>query len=143
MRTLMVIVLALASATAAPVPKELKKQDDKTRILGTWVLARANENGKESPNYFWHSMTFDAEGNTRFQYKRGVDQIHQYTLDPAGTPKTLTWRQGANPGTGARPYEFRDGRLVMATTNTGRAQPATLDPGPGVIVLEYERADGK
>ena len=78
MRCLVVaVVFALGSACAAPVPKDFKKPDDKTLIVGTWVLTRANLNGQENAEYFWHSMTFDADGNTRFRYKTIPDQENE------------------------------------------------------------------
>jgi uncharacterized protein (TIGR03067 family) len=137
-------LLAVAAVTAAPLPKELKKKDDKERIVGTWVLKRANVNGTEEPNYFWHSMTFDDKGGLRFKYKDGPDQTATYELDATARPKRMTSRFGDGKGhTQVAPYEFRDGRLVMAIPNGGRKELASVEPGPGVIVLEYERVEPK
>ncbi len=144
MRCLVVaVVFALGSACAAPVPKDFKKPDDKTLIVGTWVLTRANLNGQENAEYFWHSMTFDADGNTRFRYKTIPDQENEFKLDTAASPKMLTWLKKSVVSGNPRPYAFRDGRLVMAVGEGDRKPVQSLEPGPGVIVLEYERADAK
>ncbi len=145
MRCLVVaVVFALGSADAAPVPKDFKKPDDKARLVGTWVLAGANVNGQEDRNYFWHSMTFAADGTNRFRYKDTPNQEeNEFKLDTAAAPKTLTFLRNAAAVGHPRPYEFRDGRLVVAVGTGGQNPLNSLQPGPGVIVLEYERADGK
>jgi uncharacterized protein (TIGR03067 family) len=139
-----VAAFAFGSAVAAPVPKELRKQDDKSRLIGTWNLARANVDGKDDPNYFWHSVTFSADGGSCFRYRQSPDEPYDdFMVDLAASPKTVTWRRSAAAAFGARPFEFRNGRLVMSTGKGTNKEPASLEPGPGIIVFEYERADAK
>lgn len=143
MRCCLALLLA-GSALAAPIPKELKKDDDKTRILGTWVLAKANVNGKHDPNYFWHSVTFSADGGSCFRYKTTAEEPYdKFEVDTASSPRTVTWLKASASVINPRPYAFRDGKLVMATRVGGGIEPTSLEPGPGIIVFEYERAEKK
>jgi len=141
---LLVAVGCVGPLVAAPVPKDFKKKlDDKVRILGTWVLASANVNGKVDPNYFWYSMTFNADGTNYFRYRAGADQHNDFKLDSLAKPKMLSFhRNGAIVGH-PRPYAFRDGRLVVAVSIGDQKRLDSVEPGPGVIVLEYERLKGK
>lgn len=134
----LVWAVALAgAASAAPVPRELRKQDDRSRLIGTWSLAVANVDGKDDPNYFWHSVTFSADGTSCFRYKQLPDEPYErFAVDDAAAPKTVAWSKGGADAFKPRPFVFRAGRLVMST---GRA----LEPGAGVIVFEYTRAESK
>lgn len=146
MRSCLAVLFVAGSALAAPVPKELKKEDDKTRILGTWVLARANVNGEDLAKYEPdHAMTFSADGRSCFRYGKGGSEepYDKFVVDTAASPRTVTWLKAAAPLINPRPYEFRDGKLVMATRAGGGKEPTSLEPGPGVIVLIYERAEKK
>ena len=139
----MLVGFLLTGADAAPVPKDFKKPDDKTRLVGTWALVKANVGGQDDPNYFWHAMTFAADGTNRFRYRDIPDQENEYKLDTAASPKTLSFLRNAAVVGHPRPYEFRAGRLVVAVGTGGQNPLDSLRPGPGVIVLEYERADAK
>ena len=56
MRTLLVLLLSLPMAFAAPVPKELKKQTDAACFVGTWEITTLRSNGKPLGKAHW---TFD------------------------------------------------------------------------------------
>ena len=141
----MLVGFLLTGADAAPVPKDFRKPDDKTRLIGTWAISRANENGKETPRFEpWHTLTFRADGVLVFKYPDGSpDQQAEWVIDPTAVPKRLAevWTEGAALNFNVA-YQFRDGRLVMAWTQDG-TPPKSVDPGPNVKVIEYKRAEGK
>lgn len=138
-----VVAFALGAATAAPVPKELKKEDDKVAIVGKWEVARANVNGAEVAKYSpEHTVTFTAEGTATFQYPNIPDQPNDFTLDTAASPKTMSFLRNAKAVGQPRPYEFRNGRLVVVIP-MGNVPAKSLEPGPDLIVIEYKRAEKK
>jgi uncharacterized protein (TIGR03067 family) len=145
MRCCLAVLLA-GSALAAPVPKELKKIDDKVAIVGTWVLASANVNGADVARYDPdHSVKFSADGRSSFLYGKGGSEepYDKFVVDTAASPRTVTWLKDTTTAINPRPYEFRGDKLVMATRAGGGKEPTSLEPGPGVIVFVYERAEKK
>jgi uncharacterized protein (TIGR03067 family) len=144
MRFLFVISLAVGSAAAAPIPKELKKADDKTRIVGTWAMTRCNVSGKDT-TASWQTITFDADGGVR-AHSREERLILEFTtaLDPVATPKRMPWR---NKQTGDAMYEcvyrLADGGLTIVVPHDHKTPPTSLDQAPRVTVYEFKRAAAK
>jgi uncharacterized protein (TIGR03067 family) len=138
-------VLLAGSALAAPVPKELRKPDDKVAILGKWEIARANVNGKEVAKYFpEHTMTFRRDGTVVFEYPNGdTPQVLDWTLDPTETPKRFRCKMQRSEVSSSYRYAFREGRLVLAHTLGLKSVPDDLAPVPGISVVEYRRAGTK
>lgn len=146
MRTVLVVLFVAGTAAAAPVPKELKKVEDKDRLVGKWEVARANVNGAEVANYNpAHTVAFTADGTATFQYPTlGIpDQPNQFKLDTAAAPRLLSFVRNDVVVGQPRPYEFRNGRLVMAISLGDQKPIRTLEPGQGIILLEYKRAETK
>ena len=83
MRTLIATLLVCASATAAPVPKELK-QDDATRLVGEWQTVRSEFNGRE---YIKDYLIFTRDTVNWKPQKDGPDYLWKLTLDPTASPK--------------------------------------------------------
>ncbi len=84
MRPLVALALFVALAPAAPVPKGLKKPDDKTGIVGRW---KPNEGER-----LWYEFRDDGtlRVNERPTELNGVAQ-YKWTLDSASSPKRMTW----------------------------------------------------
>lgn len=75
MRPLLAIALLATLAPAAPVPKALKKADDKSGLVGTWKPDKGSE---------W--FQFDAEGGMK-----------AWTTNNAGSPVPYTYAIEPNP----------------------------------------------
>lgn len=146
MRQALVVLLLLAGAgLSAPVPKELKKQlPDKQRIVGVWRIDRATKDGKELARFEpHHTLTFRADGVIVFTYSDGdTPQSKSWAIDEAADPKQVTWGSNANRSDTRRLYAFRGDRLFVARGKDGEL-PASVDPGPGITVVEYVRAEVK
>jgi uncharacterized protein (TIGR03067 family) len=144
MRVAVAAVFLAGAGLAAPVPKELKKADDKTRILGTWKIDRATRDGKELAQYSpVHTLTFHADGTLVFNYFDGdAPQVRAWKLDEAASPKQLLWGARPTPSDNRRLYAFRGDKLVVARRQNN-VLPTSLEPGPGIIVIEYERVVSK
>ena len=83
MRTLLGVLLATGLAVAAPVPKELKK-DDLSRLEGEWQTIRAEVNGRESTKDF---LVFTRESVNWKPSRDAADILWKLTVDPSKTPK--------------------------------------------------------
>jgi uncharacterized protein (TIGR03067 family) len=87
MRPLVAVLFLAGLSPAAPVPKAVKaKVDDRTRIVGRW---KPNDG---SHYRLWHE--FRDDGTMRLCDRptelQGAAQ-YRWTLDPAATPKRMTW----------------------------------------------------
>ncbi len=81
MRPLLAVALLAGLASAAPVPKALKKADDATRIVGTWKPI-----DKESA---WFQFNDDGTLKTWHGGEGGAANSHmdwKWALDPDATP---------------------------------------------------------
>jgi uncharacterized protein (TIGR03067 family) len=83
MRPLFALVLLATLAPAAPVPKALKRADDRQLILGRWMPVEGQTQ--------WYQ--FNPDGTLSTWYARGEAPEPQYrfTLDPTVSPKRITW----------------------------------------------------
>lgn len=90
MRHLLSAVLLVGFVTAAPVPKAVKKSDDKTLIVGRWIAVNQNH----------HSFHFKDDG-TMTVWNGPVDTggaRYRWTLDDSVSPKRMTWYDtGSSP----------------------------------------------
>ena len=139
MRTLAAILLAFAApALAAPVPKELRK-DDAARLVGEWWEAR--NKGTVVP---------DAEGARRFHFRAdgvcGIEEragrkpvTYRYALDPATTPASFTWTMGFDPATYRAYYRFDGDSLHVVYVDVKNPPPKELAPGNGDEYIELRR----
>jgi len=118
MRSLLAIALLVGLAPAAPVPKALKKQDDKDAILGTWSPAPGRTEWFE----------FKADGtlkawNTGGSAATGVP--YKWSIDPTATPKRMTWYSpGETKPSWECVYELDGDTLKICYVNAGRKVPA-------------------
>jgi hypothetical protein len=140
MRTVLLALCGLGGVSAAPVPKELRKVEDKVFLVGKWESVGGREVAKYEPE---HTVTFTADGIATFKYPVGEDQPNDFALDLAASPRLMTFTRSAQVIGQPRPYEFRAGRLVMAMSMGEQKPIRSLEPGPNVIVIEYKRAGTK
>jgi uncharacterized protein (TIGR03067 family) len=113
-RHLGMILLASCAAVvvAAPVPKQLKK-DDQTSIVGEWVEPA------DKKRSWWFKEDGTAGGGDTPTQRKGT-----YKLDPTTTPKSIDWSDDGGKTWQLGVYGLEDGVL---TVNIGRE---AKDPRP-------------
>ncbi len=134
MRPLLAVVLLAGFATAAPVPKAIKKkQDDATQLVGTW-----KPTAKGSA---W--FRFDAEGKVKTWYDTpGSEMIWTYTADAKGAANRLRLTEIGSAG--VRTYDCvfdldGDALKFLFVTTRGKEPPEKLEAGPDFQLHEMTR----
>jgi uncharacterized protein (TIGR03067 family) len=138
MRFALVLLLAAGTLTGAPVPKELKKPDDKTALLGTWVAHTLD--GKAGRPHT-HTFVFEPDGKCHTLYGEGQRSDWTYTLDLAATPKRMRWAAaGAGRGTTFDcAYEVVGDTFKLAFLTGNNKSPDKLEPNAGFTLYEMKR----
>ena len=137
MRPLAALALLVALASAAPVPKEIKKKDDKARLVGTWAAVALN--GKPQPAGTY-TFTFDADGGVNLQTGGGSASEWTWTIDPTESPKRMKWVDKKNPATSWEcVYELTGDTFKLGFVPPGQPTPATVEVTPGVTLYEMTR----
>lgn len=137
MRSLLVALLLVAPAAAAPVPKAVKKTDPKELFVGSWRLHRLD--GQPDPNQY--TYTFTGDGKATALAAGGAYSEWTYTLDPSATPPRITFTDKDNPRISwVWVYEMTSDRtLKCAYAQGGRPTPDNSDPAENVVVREFIR----
>lgn len=89
MRPLLALAVLIGFASAAPVPKALKKNDDRTLLLGTWKTI--SEHGKTGKDIWTHTYHFEESGHLQQWFGPTDTSNWDWTIDPEQTPKRMTW----------------------------------------------------
>jgi uncharacterized protein (TIGR03067 family) len=142
MRSVLAVLLAVGSAVAAPVPKELKKEDDRTRLRGSWSTETANVSGQPWRDFSLHTLIFDGDNVLRAKYRTGLaDATWTLKLDPEANPKRMSWvsADGKNDGYECA-YAFVGEQLVVSIAHQKQNPPGSVQPGPVVTVYHFNRA---
>ena len=125
--------------TGAPVPKELKKQDDAIAVLGTWVAHTLD--GKAGRPHT-HTFVFEPDGKCHTLYAEGQRSDWTYTLDLTATPKRMQWVAAGNGGRGTAfdcVYEVSGDTFKLAFLTGNNKNPDKLEPGGGYTLYEMKR----
>lgn len=133
MRHALALLLLVASAIAAPVPKALKKQlPDPERFVGTWDVLTTEQNGQPLAN---HAKVWTIDPDLKMKSVHAGERVLNWTLkiDPDKRPKEIDI--GSYKGV----YEFDGDELRVAYT-TGGGRPTTFDPQPDVVIEVLRRA---
>lgn len=138
MRFALVLLLAVGTLSAAPIPKELKKDGDEAKILGTWKPA----------DHMTAWFRFDADGKMRTWHvpEVGPPIDWTYTLDPKGTPKRVKLTRTNNDLTSYDClYEIDGDKLTVAfIVNKQAGIPDKIGPHAGLQIYALVRnAAGK
>lgn len=132
------VAFILATAvSAAPVPKAVKKQDDKSTLVGTWKVSAVTINGNDSfPNT--HTFIFDADGGVKTLFgKISSTSTWNWTIDTTTSPRTMRWE--SNPKNNNNNslncvYELDDDSLKVGFISPGSKPPAKLEPTEGLTL---------
>jgi len=132
MRFAVLSVLAVGSVAAAPVPKDFKKPNDKSRLVGTWVGTAPDQVrfqfAADGTLHTWHGADPQA-GRMGWTWT---------VTDPTATPKRARINRAENPSAGYDcVYEWSGDTLKFALIiDTKQATPAKVEKGSG---LEYHQ----
>ena len=137
MRTLIASLLCAAFAAAAPVPKELKK-DDLARLEGEWQTVRAEFNGRDSNKGF---LVFTRD-TVNWKASREVqDVIWKLTVDASKSPKEFTIVHNGGRSTYMGLYKLDGDKLTLAYRLN--AKPDGFTSEGGTFLDEAVRVVGK
>lgn len=138
MRSLLVAVVLTALAPAAPVPKAVKKVDDKTLLLGTWKTT--SENGKKGKDIWTHTYHFTADGHLRQEFGPKDESNWDWAIDPDQTPKRMTWvnRKDAKTAYDCT-YELDGDTLRLNYVSAKSPLPKGVGPNAGGYAVEMTR----
>ncbi len=124
MRTLIATLLCAAFAAAAPVPKELKR-DDAARLVGEWQTVRSEYNGRE---YIKDYLIFTRDTVNWKPAKDGADYLWKLTLDPTASPKEFQIVMNGNIAYSGL-YKFDGDKLTLVCKQNAKPDGFTSDNG--------------
>ena len=136
MRTLLLLAMALlgTSATAAPVPKELKKQQGS--IVGFWKLESAVIFGTACVDADETDWTFDENSTLTRSNSQNGPQTRLVQLRIDTMTKEIDWPKLTFLGR----YEVSGDRLTICV-GTGNLRPTTLEPNEDNYLWVLRRAE--
>jgi uncharacterized protein (TIGR03067 family) len=139
MRPLLAVALLAALAPAAPVPRSLKKADDKTLLLGTWKTT--SEAGKTGKDIWTHTYHFHPDGHLRQEFGPVSESNWDWAIDPEQTPKRMTWVNRKDPANAYDcVYELDGDTLRLNYVGAKQTLPKAVGPQGGGYAIEMTRA---
>lgn len=138
MRPILVLALVATLAPAAPVPKAVKKKDDKSQLLGTWKTT--SEDGKTGAAIWTHTYLFEDDGLLKQWYGPTDRSDWDWAIDPEQTPKRMTWvnRKGAKNAFDCT-YELDGDTLRLNYVGAGQPLPKGVGPQAGGYAIIMTR----
>jgi uncharacterized protein (TIGR03067 family) len=136
---LLVAALVCATASAAPVPKAVKKGHGES-IVGEWREMKhdaAGEPTAEATGYVWR---LEADGTAAVVWPDGTVVPAAYKLFDDQTPKRYDWTLTQHTVQFAGVYEVRGDTLRTAVVSADRERPTAVQPLPRVEYRTYVRA---
>jgi hypothetical protein len=133
-RSALALTLLVGTLSAAPVPKELKKPDDKELLVGTWMTT-----GSGTANF-----RFNADGTMQTWTGQDVGRpVLEWTwsdLDPMATPKRVKLTRAVGTASYDCLYELSGDSLKIAfIVDKTKPIPDKLQARPGFSVYELTR----
>ena len=138
MRVGIALILLVSAAAAAPVPKEVKKNDFAS-LVGTWVDAGTCVGlaaPKPAGGYSWK---FDPDGAASILWPtRKPTEGVKFTIDSTASPKTFDWITPWGEWYGV--YELKgDTFTLYMPTTSGKERCKELKPHPNVTSHTFQR----
>ncbi|MEO2091439.1 MAG: hypothetical protein ABGY75_18430 [Gemmataceae bacterium] len=140
-RFALLVLITVAPAAAAPVPKGVKKKDDVRAVLGKWEggLGGAAKGG----GYVFRFGDDGTCGITNVG-PNNRESGAAYELHPDKSPRQMTWWNGAERTEWRCVYELDGDTLKVVFVHAGTDIPPDAAPRAGVTVYELKRmADDK
>ena len=134
LRSFAFLLLVAPLASAAPVPKELKRTDERA-ILGTWDMAvHSSDGGPATPQ----TVKWRLESDGKAFIMNPADTAIVYKLHPGLSPKGFDWQWPNSLHLGL--YELDGDTLkVVITSGASGVRPTELMPAKGMIYCEFKR----
>ena len=142
MLALALLLVALPTAFAAPVPKELRKTDRNT-IAGVWILTGSCNGGGQISPPDGSSWKFDADGQATITSKTGTTSGGvKFAIDPKTEPKSFDWICPWGEWYGV--YELKDDTFTIYISSKKQApdkgRNVQLKTGPGIEMYSFTRS---
>ena len=139
-RTAALLLILFSPLVAAPVPKPLKKQDDRKAILGYWRGDVLNPGQGGNPNFYRFHFGDDGTcGIGSGSTPSAPDSSSEYALDPTHTPKRMKWLNGPQKTEWLCVYELDGDVLRVGFVHAKSEVPPDVTPRAGVTVYELKR----
>ncbi len=137
----LLIFVAALSAIAAPVPKEVKKQDDATLLEGRWESVSIDTGSGTRADTTWWLDVKDGKLST------GCGQSNGYTarafkLDPTASPKHLDHDAG-NGQFILTVYQLDGDTLTWCESSSTTKRATDFQTAGGFNVFVFQRAKAK
>jgi uncharacterized protein (TIGR03067 family) len=123
MRPLLALALLVSLASAAPVPKAVKKQNDAEQIVGSWKPVEGQTDWFEF-TADGKMLTWDTGGSA------GTGPPFTYTLDTTTDPKSMTWGDRNKTPLWDCVYEL-DGDTLRISYNRDGKRPTKVEAARG------------
>jgi len=139
--TTFLLVCSLATAAA----DDPKKKDDAESLKGTWKALSVKEGGRNVPEEFVKSMTFNFDGKKYIQKVQDLSEEGNYSIDASQSPKTIDLDIKTGNDQGKKQlgiYKFEGGKLTVVVAMAGskdRPKSFKLEEGADVIEFVLER----
>ena len=136
---LLVCLLATVAADDPP------KKDDAETLKGTWKALSVKEGGRNAPEEFVKSMTFNFDGKKYTQKVQDQSEEGDYSIDASQSPKTIDLDIKTGNDQGKKQvgiYKFEDGKLTFIVAKAGskdRPKSFKLEKDADVIEFVLER----
>ena len=138
MRHLFALLLLVGLASAAPVPKTLKKADDKTLVMGKWRTT--SESGKTGKDIWTHTYHFDDTGHLQQWFGPTDSSNWDWAVDPDQSPKRMTWVDRKNSSNAFDcTYELDGDTLRINCVAAKQPLPKGVGPKAGGHAIEMTR----
>ena len=133
------LLIALPTAHAAPVPKELKTSE-RDRLVGTWVLTGSCNGGGKVNSPDGTSWKFEAGGKASILQNGGAPRGDiKYAVDPAAEPKTFDWIAPWGEWYGVYTLDG-DALTIYISGGKGKAgRNVIAKTGPGIEMYSFKR----
>ena len=135
---LFVALFVCASASAAPVPKVVKKSPSDT-LVGEWREVKHDDSGEPTGALTGYNWKFESDGTAAVIWPDGTIVPATYQLDDAGSVKKYDWTLTQHSVRFLGVYDLRGDTLRTAVVSADWNRPTDVKPTPKVEYRTYVR----
>ena len=131
----------LVCSLAAVAADDPKKKDDAESLKGTWKALSVKEGGRNVPEEFLKTMTFNFDGKKYIQKVQDQSEEGNYSIDASQSPKTIDLDIKTGNDKGKKQigiYKLEDGKLTFIVAQAGsKERPKSFKVEEGADVIEF------
>jgi uncharacterized protein (TIGR03067 family) len=131
----------LVCSLAAVAADDPKKKDDAESLKGTWKALSVKEGGRNVPEEFLKTMTFNFDGKKYIQKVQDQSEEGNYSIDASQSPKTIDLDIKTGNDQGKKQigiYKIEDGKLTFIVALAGsKDRPKSFKVQEGADVIEF------